>query len=394
MLSCEGHLTEQEIYKSLTSFKNNKSPGDDELAKEFYCCFWNDIKDIFMKSLCESKKLKQLCVSQRQAIIKLLKKPNKDKRYVANWRPISLLNFDLKIISKSLATRLKNVLGKLIDARETAYMDERFIGESGRLIDDVLKVCDMQKLSVYLLTVDFEKAFDSLNHNSLIVVLKKYGFGDDFIDWVLILFNSQESCVINGGHSTKYFPLEHGARQGDPISTYLFVLALEIFFILIKTNNDIQGIEIFNHEYLYTAYTDDTTFFVKDLNSVKIILSSLDQFYTFSGLRPNLSKCEIAGIGVLKDANVALCGLKSVNLTKKSIKILGVHLSYNEKLQNELNFCTTIKNICNVIKLWRMRHLSLEGKITIFKSLAISKIVYLALLTIVPKNVNFELKEI
>ena len=66
---------------------------------------------------------------------------------------------------------------------------------------------------------------------------------------------------------------------------------------------------------------------VKDLNSVKVILSNLDQFYTFSGLRPNLSKCEIAGIGVLKNANVALCGLKSVNFTKESMMILGVHLS-------------------------------------------------------------------
>ena len=211
-----------------------------------------------------------------------------------------LLNVDLKIISKSLATRLKNVLEKLIDARQTAYVNERFIGESGHLIDDVLKVCDMQRLSGYLLTFDFEKAFDSLNHNFLIAVLKKYGFGDDFIDWVLNLFNRQESCVINGGHSTKYFPLERGARQGDPISAYLLVLALEIFFILIKTNNDIQGLEIFNHEVSYTAYADDTTFFMKDLNSVKVILSSLDQFYTFSGLRPDLSKCEIADIGVLK----------------------------------------------------------------------------------------------
>ena len=108
---------------------------------------------------------------------------------------------------------------------------------------------------------------------------------------------------------------------------------------------------------------------MKDLNSVTVILPSLDQFYIFSGFCPNLSKCEIAGIGVLKDANVELCGLKSVNLTKESIKVLGVHLSYNEKLQNELNFCTTIKNICNVIKLRQMRHLSLEGKITIFNRL-------------------------
>ena len=132
---------------------------------------------------------------------------------------------------------------------------------------------------------------------------------------------------------------------------------------------------------------------MKDLNSVKVILSSLDQFYTFFGLRPNLSKCENAGIGALKDANVALCGLEGVNLTK-DITILGVHLPYNEKLQNELNFCTMIRNICNVIKLWLMRHLSLEEKMTIFKSLAISKIVYLALLTIIPKNFIFELKEI
>ena len=145
---------------------------------------------------------------------------------------------------------------------------------------------------------------------------------------------------------------------------------------------------------IWTAYADDTTFFVKDLNSIKVISSSLDQFYTFYGLHPSLSICEITGIGVLKDANVVVCGLKSVNLTKEGIIILGVHLSYNEKLQNELNFCTTIKNLCNVIKLWRMRHLSFDGKITIFKLLAISKIVYLARPTIVPKNVIFKLTKI
>ena len=259
MLSCEGNLTEKVIYKSLISFK----AGNDGLTKEFCCCFWNDIKYILIKSLCESKKLIQLCVSQRQAIIKLLKKLNKDKRYVTNWRPNSLLNFDLRTISKSLATRLKNILGKLIDDRQTAYVNEGFIGESGRLTDDVLTVADMEKLSGYFLSVYFEKGFDSLNHNFLIAVLRKYSFGDDFIDWILILFNSQESCVINRGYSTKYFPLERGARQGDPISAYLFALALEIFFILIKGNNNIQGIEIFNCEVEYTACTDDTTFFRK-----------------------------------------------------------------------------------------------------------------------------------
>ena len=84
-----------------------------------------------------------------------------------------------------------------------------------------------------------------------------------------------------------------------------------------------------------------------------------------------VDECKIAGIGVLKNINVALCRMKNTNLTKESIKILGVHISYNKKIQGELNFIKTIKNIWNVIKLWRMRKLTLEGKITIFKSLVI-----------------------
>ena len=126
-LSCEGNLREKEIYNSLINFENNKSPGNDGLTKEFYCIFWDDIKDTFMKLLKESKKLKYFCTSQRQAIIKLLEKPNKDKRYISNWRPILLLNFDLKIISKFLATRVKKVFSNLIDSRQTAYVNERFI---------------------------------------------------------------------------------------------------------------------------------------------------------------------------------------------------------------------------------------------------------------------------
>ena len=171
----------------MISFENDKSPGNDGLTKEFYCTFWDDINDTFMESLKESKQLKHLCLSQPQAIIKLLKKSNKDKRYISNWRPIPFLNFDLKIISKSLAIRVEKVLSNLIDARQTLYANERFIGQSDRLIDDVIKVYDLQKISGYLLTVDFEKTFDSLNNRFLIEVLKKYAFDEDFTDLIKIL---------------------------------------------------------------------------------------------------------------------------------------------------------------------------------------------------------------
>ena len=163
-----------------------------------------------------------LCTSQRQAIIKLLIKPNKDKRYISNWRPISLLNLDQKIISKALAIKLKKVLPVLISPGQTAYVNGRFIDDNGRLISDIIEICDIEKWCGYLTTIDFEKAFDSLNHAFLIVALRKYGFGDNFTDWIKILLKNQESCVINERHTTKYFKLERGARQGDLMSTYLF----------------------------------------------------------------------------------------------------------------------------------------------------------------------------
>ena len=99
-----------------------------------------------------------------QSFTELFEKPNKDKIYISNWRPISSLNFDLKVISKSLAARVKRVLSNLIDARQTSYVNYRFIGESSRLIDDIIEVCDIRKTSAYPLTVDFKKAFDSFNH--------------------------------------------------------------------------------------------------------------------------------------------------------------------------------------------------------------------------------------
>ena len=216
---CEGPLKEEELLKSLTNMENNKSPGNDGLTKEFYVTFWKDIKDSFIKSIKESKRVKMLTSSQRKAIIKLLEKGNKDKRFIYNWRPISLLNVDLKIISKALSERLKKVLPLLISPSQTAYVKNRFIGESGRLISDILDVSNIEKLGGYLLTIDIEKAFDSLDHTFLFNVLKKFGFGDDFVDWVKILYNNQESCVANGGHTTKYFKLgKRSASRGSNFS--------------------------------------------------------------------------------------------------------------------------------------------------------------------------------
>ena len=148
-----------------------------------------------------------------------MEKRDKDKRFISNWRPISLLNVDTKIISKCLAARLTPILPTIISSDQTAYVKSRFIGESTRLISDILAVSDIENIDI--LTADLEKSFDSIDHTFVIFCLKKYGFGPNFISWVKILLNQNESCVMNCGTTTQYFNLDRGARQGDPIAAHL-----------------------------------------------------------------------------------------------------------------------------------------------------------------------------
>ena len=267
----------------------------------------------------------ELSTSQKQAVVTLIEKKGRDKRYIKNWRPISLLNVDAKIISKILATRLKKVISQLISSDQTAYVPGRFIGESVRLTSDVLEYMKTSELPGYLITIGTEKAFDSVDHTFLVAVLKKFGFGDDFIRWVRIILNRQESCIMNNGHSTGYFPLSSGTRQGDPISAYLFILVMEIFFIQVRTNPDIKGLTLFGYELKITSFADDVSYFLQDLKSIKELLRLLKYSEQFTSLKVSHEKSEICGIGSKKGVMGAFSSITSVDIVNDIVKVLGCH---------------------------------------------------------------------
>ena len=139
--------------------------------------------------------------SQKQAVITLIERNDRDKRILKNWRPISLITIDIKIASKALALRVRNVMHELVHSDQTAYVKDRYIGESIRIADDILEYTECNQIPGILFSADFEKAFDSIDHTFILVVLEKYGFGPDFINAVKTLFTGAESCVMNNGHS-------------------------------------------------------------------------------------------------------------------------------------------------------------------------------------------------
>ena len=152
-------------------------------------------------------------------------------------------------------------------------------------------------------------------------------------------------------------------------------------------NGNINGLNIFENTFLYTAYQDDSTFFLKEKKFVVELMKIFDVFLTFSGLKQNKSKYETAGLGALKGVNLALCGLERINLMFNAIKILEVYYSYDKNFENQENFINPVLKIEKPLRLWRMRNLFIACKITVFKTLVISKIVHLTLVKIIPNSI-------
>ena len=250
---CEGLLHSCECYQSLISMPSNKMPGNDGITKEFYVAFYQFIDKNFIDSANYSFRIGELSPSQKQAVITLLEKKDKDKRLFKNWRPISLLNVDAKIISKVLAARLKKVISFLVTSDQTAYIPGRFIGESVHLISDILDYTGAAQFEGYIFAVDKEKAFDLVDHNFIVAALEAYGFGPNFVKWVKTLLYDQKSCIMNNDHSTSYFNLERGTRQGDPVSAFLFALTIEVLFIMVQSNVNIRGLSIFDNEIKFNS---------------------------------------------------------------------------------------------------------------------------------------------
>ena len=126
----------------------------------------------------------ELSNSQKQAVITLIEKKGKDKRLVKNWRPISLVNVDAKLASKTLAKRLEKVLPEVIHFNQNAFVKGRTIFDAVRTIDDVIEYARYKDIPGILVAIDFEKAFDSLNFDFRLRVLHAFNFGPSFIQWI------------------------------------------------------------------------------------------------------------------------------------------------------------------------------------------------------------------
>ena len=380
---CDKELTKDEIYFAVKKLKENKSPGNDGLTPEFYKSFWHIFNTLFMQMVNESNIEGELPDSLKKAILALLFKKG-DHQLLKNYRPISLSNYDYKIIAFTLAIRLQKVIKKLVNNDQTAYVRNRFIGCNIRLISDIIEHANLFDLPGIILCLDFEKAFDSLDWNFMFKTLEKFNFGKNFIRWIKILYTNPKISIKNNGWLSRDIPLSRGVRQGCPISALLFILAVEILAISINDNTNIKGYKIGDQEIKIVQHADDSTLLLRDKNSIKEAIHLIDEFSKITGLKLNINKTEGIWTGSLKNNENEY---DNICFNKETIKCLGIYIGNDQRKCEEKNWESKLKNFEKILESWKSRKLTLFGKVQIINSLAISQLVYHFTVLTIPEDI-------
>ena len=372
----EGSITEGELYEALRDLNDNRSPGYSGLTKEFYIKFWDDLKCFYMDSIGETLRDNELSEMQKRGSIKISFKKD-DRSRLDCYRPITLLNVDLKILTKLLSKRLNKVLPYLINLDQKC-VSGRHITDNIHLVQDAIDLINANDDKAAFVLFDMQKAFDRLSHTFLFKVLSSFGFGSSFIQWVKILLRDVKSFVRVNGFETEEFDVQRGVRQGCCLSPLLFVLASEVLAMEIRNNTNIKGYKLDTYELKVGQYADDLTVCISELTSLDELFKVMGKYEHASNSKLNVSKTK--GLWVGKWSNRS-DKPKDLNWYNDKVELLGVFVGNRKtKLQYKqlcnINFEEIKNKINSKINFWRGNKLSIKGKIRVVNSFILSKLYY------------------
>ena len=376
--SLEGEISLEEASRALKNMKNGKSPGTDGFTVEFFKVFWKHLGPLVVRSLNEGFRKGELSVTQREGIITCIPKTDKPRDNIKNWRPITLLNIIYKIGTTCIANRIKPMMPGIIEEDQTGFIQGRFLRDNIRLIYDIISYVNNKNIPGLLLSLDFEKAFDSLDWDFMLKVLHEFGFRDSICRWIKTFYKDAKACVLVNGQASRWFPIKRGCRQGDPISPYIFIFCAEILATMIRQNEQIKGINIQNTEFKLSQYADDTEVFLNgEKSSFEATINTINEFGNFSGLLLNSEKTTAVWIGCRRNSNIRYMQHLNMKWNPENFKILGVWFTNDLKEIIDLNIQGKLAEIKILYRIWISRQLTPLGRIAVLKSLILSKLTHL-----------------
>ena len=382
--SLEIPITEQEMINAIQDMENNKSPGPDGIPAEFYKTFQGPLKneilelinDIFIKHQDQPN-------SQKLGYIKLIYKKG-IKYIIINWRGITLLCVDHKITTKIMAVRLRKILPHLILEDQTCSIPDRTIYQNIYVIRDIIAYSNYKRIPTYLITYDFQNAFDTIDHEYMIQTLNNYNFGTNFIKFITTIYSNRIVQVMNNGDFTLNIPVKRGLSQGDPLSLPLFCLMVEPMANYIRQNKNIIGYHIpgMRIPTKITQYADDTNTATTDKESILSTYNSFILFSYASGCTLNPDK--IKGMTIMT-REIPQVPNNIIWNEETGLKVLGIHFFNDQGYTINYNWLKVLQKMEKKITFQKYRNLSLKGKITILNTTILAKVWYLATVYAMPR---------
>ena len=384
---CEGEISKGEIEIAINGLGRNKSPGIDGIIGEFYIEFRVELAPVLEKLFRDIEGKGGMPHSMTTGLVSIIyKKGNRDK--LENYRPLTVLNGDYKILAKVLANRMKEVIGTVVGRTQTYSIPGRDIADTISSIRDTITYMRENSEGI-VVSLDLNKAFDRVDHGYLYKVLEKVGFGDRMIGWVGRLYEGAASRIKVNGTITNEIRLERSVRQGCPLSALLYALSAEPLAALIMQNKKIRGIGLpGGQESTLYQYADDTTVTVRDRESVEEVLQSVEQYGRASGARVNREKSEIMHFGERGEGT----GETGLRENKDYFKVLGVNLGIKGKEGRDRQYEGIVNSIRKTLGFWKKRRLKLKGKVIVVNSLIMSRLVYVMNVMDVPEKVMKEVE--
>ena len=316
--------------------------------------------------------------TQKEGILTCIPKGNKPRKFLKNWRPISLLNISYKIATGCIANRIKTVLPFIINEDQSGFMSDRSTSDNIRLVYDVLEQARLQNKTGMLLLIDFEKAFDTVAWSFIFKSLKYFNFKKDIITWIETFYKDIKSTIIVNNSPTTWFKVNRGCRQGDPISPYIFLLCSEILALSIRQNENIKGYELFGLEIKINQFADDTSLFLDgSQKSFEYCVETVLEYAKYSGLSMNLDKTQVVWFGCKDPPDVIFLPHLNFKWNPTTFNILGVDFTTNLENITDINIEKKLTEMIRELNHWDKRNLTPFGKITVIKSLVLSKIVHI-----------------
>ncbi|CAM2108107.1 unnamed protein product [Caretta caretta] len=341
----------------------NKSPGIDGLTMEFYRVFWDvlgpDLVTVWAESL-QSGVLPLLC---RRAVLALLPKKG-DFRNLRNWRPVSLLSTDYKIVAKAISLRLGSVLADMIHPDQTYTIPDHSIFDSLFLVWDLLELGRRDGLSFALLSLDQEKAFNRVDHGYLLSTLQAFGFGPQFVGFLRVLYTSAECLVKLKWTLTKLVSFGRGVRQGCPLSGQLYTLVIEPFLCLLRRR--LTGLVLREPELwlVLSAYADDVLLVIQDSGDLAWVEACQAIYSAASFSWVNWVKSSGLAVGDWRQASSLPPALQTIRWSAGPLLYLSIYLSATHPSPLE-NWENLEGRVIEQLRKWTglLRCFSLRGRV-------------------------------